>query len=103
MRKIKFPTISNPKLFLSILATSIPFTIWVISTVSYLYVNYLGSFIFNLSQLTEIFLFLFLPFTGLFTGIMAYREYKTKFKFALIIVNCLLLGIIVLAAALRVY
>lgn len=99
LRRVK---ITNPKLLISFLSTVVPFAIWLMATISFLYATYIGPIIFNFSQEVQILIYLLLPFTGLFTGILSYKTKKTKIKLAIIIVNILLLGIVVLGAVLRI-
>lgn len=81
-----------------VLLTIPPLFFWIASGVSILYINYLGPWVSLFGQVSEFFIFLFFPFSGLFISILHWRKNPDKFYKLFLILNLLLLVLIVVGS-----
>jgi len=81
----------NKLLTIAIIVTLPSIFLWFSATLSYLYISYIGPYIFKLSNVGEIFVFLLLPTVGLISGYLAYRKNPRKLTKLIIAANVILL------------
>lgn len=90
--------LNNKLLTLAVVATVPSLFLWFSATLSYLYISYIGPFIFKLSKIGEIFTFLILPLLALFFGFLAHRKNPRKLTKVLIATNAILLSFVLVAS-----
>jgi hypothetical protein len=78
-------------LAVALVTTTPSVLLWFSATLSYLYINYIGPFIFKLSNIEEILVFLLTPMVGLISSYLAHRKKRRKLTKLLIVTNTILL------------
>ena len=91
----------DKNLLISLISSLPTFTIWLLATFSFLYINYIGPMVFDLSEFYEFIIYILMPFLGLIFAILAHRKNKSKLTHSLIIINLILLGLVITAAFLQ--
>jgi cytochrome bd-type quinol oxidase subunit 2 len=81
----------NKLLTVALTATIPSVFLWFSATLSYLYISYIGPFIFKLSNVGEIFVFLLLPIVGLVSSFLVRKKNPRKLTAFLLATNTILL------------
>jgi hypothetical protein len=90
--------LQNKPIFVALIATIPSLFLWLSATLSFLYINYVGPFIFGLSGIGEFIVFLIIPVIGISSAIFSYKRKRGKLSKYLFMVNAILLLFVLLSS-----